>query len=72
MSKVPYNHGDPIEPTEVAEVLKRLNGFPRGPVDIRSAAQAMIRRFGVLRWEFEVNRLRGFAIDYDEVQPCGG
>jgi len=63
----PFNNGQELTHHELRQAYKRITGreLPRG-TDARRTVQHFIAT-SPLRFEFEVNRIRGFAWDAEEI-----
>jgi hypothetical protein len=63
-----FNLGEPLHEHEVVAVYERVfEHQPPHNLDRRTLPTAILAYVSKLRFEFEVNRLRGHAFDYDEL-----
>jgi hypothetical protein len=62
--KPPFSLGEPVEESEVLAVYKKVFGMDApAHLDRRTLNVALINHIGPLRYDFEVNMLRGHAIE---------
>lgn len=67
MSKPIFNMGDPVSVTEVEAAYARVFGHPpRQKLDRRTLPSMIVAFTSELRFEFEINLLRGHAIEVAE------
>lgn len=65
MSK-PFKNGDPLSEAELAQAYQRIVG-KRMPSGSFLAVARTLSKHRPTQFEFEVNRLRGFAFDLEEI-----
>lgn len=66
MTQPRFTIGDPVGSEEVRTVFRRITGKVLPPNRVRAVVDGMVSA-NPLRFEFEVNRLRGYAWNQDEI-----